>query len=422
MGVFMDKIIHMFGTQRIVLFVMLLGWLQPVSGADGVNAGGGFPVFVSPELDSHNPPGAYQSQLLDLAFETASMIPLEPHIKDRSRAQEAVVAACLELGLPARASRFAAGAANWRRGSCLADIATYLAKHGHAEEARRLLAEAERLSRETDDWRADRVLVKISQARLWLGDAVDVRRIDGEVARSEKGKLDGVLAAAGGEEAFEERMEALERNFAAGGFDSAKNSLYACAKLYRRYFGNETRRGAVERRIRETWGAMPAFVRIDLAAELADAAVKHGAKGIAMAWIAEAKRIFEGHHWPLEHRIPLMAQLAGLRHRAGGAREALEEADEAMALFEARGGEIVNIWRAGALRPLAEAFAAMGYAERALAVYRRAVEEGVANPNSRPRAEDLSATCASMAVAGIEPDAALWARILEIQGNLASPW
>jgi len=82
----------------------------------------------------------------------------------------------------------------------------------------------------------------------------------------------------------------------------------------------------------------------------------------------------------------------------------------------------VNIYRAGALRPLAEAYQSMGDTAAALTVFKKAVEEGVENPNSRPRVEDLSATCRSMALSGVEPDADLWARLREVFTGLGQPW
>ena len=51
-----------------------------------------------------------------------------------------------------------------------------------------------------------------------------------------------------------------------------------------------------------------------------------------------------------------------------------------------------------------------------------AIEAGTINPNSRPRAEDLSATCASIALAGIEPDASIRQRIERARAGLADPW
>ena len=55
-------------------------------------------------------------------------------------------------------------------------------------------------------------------------------------------------------------------------------------------------------------------------------------------------------------------------------------------------------------------------------MYKTAVEEGTANPNSRPRAEDLTATCCSMALSAVEPDKELWAKLKQIYEGLGEPW
>jgi tetratricopeptide (TPR) repeat protein len=117
-----------------------------------------------------------------------------------------------------------------------------------------------------------------------------------------------------------------------------------------------------------------------------------------------------------------MAKLAALRFRAGQIEKAQEQADKALELFESKRDRIVNIYRAESLQPLAEAYSMMSNTPRALAVYELAVTEGVANPNSRPRAEDLSATCCSMALHAVEPGAELWERIRTIHEGLGDPW
>jgi hypothetical protein len=80
------------------------------------------------------------------------------------------------------------------------------------------------------------------------------------------------------------------------------------------------------------------------------------------------------------------------------------------------------MFRAGALRPLAEAYHALGDRDAALSVYKLAVEEGALNPNARPRAMDLSATCLSLAQSACEPDAELRERLAEMRAGLGSPW
>jgi hypothetical protein len=46
----------------------------------------------------------------------------------------------------------------------------------------------------------------------------------------------------------------------------------------------------------------------------------------------------------------------------------------------------------------------------------------VKNPNSRPRAEDLVATCLSMVLCGFEPPAELAERMQVVARGLGDPW
>jgi hypothetical protein len=84
--------------------------------------------------------------------------------------------------------------------------------------------------------------------------------------------------------------------------------------------------------------------------------------------------------------------------------------------------DLVDVFRAEARRPAAEALAAMGAVDRAREVFAALIEEGAVNPNARPRAEDLALTAASLARAGIEPDEAMWARLRGIREGLVAPW
>jgi hypothetical protein len=164
------------------------------------------------------------------------------------------------------------------------------------------------------------------------------------------------------------------------------------------------------------------MIRVELLIALAGFALDHGDQGKALELVSEARAVLDGGRWRLEDRVALLATLAELRSRSGDAQRARADADAARSLFAAEREKIVNIYRARALRPLAEAYRAMDDVAAALTVYKQAVEEGVANPNSRPRAEDLSATCTSLAVHGVEPDAELWTRIRQICAGLGQPW
>ncbi|HSR88649.1 MAG TPA: hypothetical protein VLL07_06815, partial [Pontiella sp.] len=54
-------------------------------------------------------------QMLELAFDGVSGMPLDPHIRNRARAQEKIVDAALELMQPELAARYAGEIPNWRQ-------------------------------------------------------------------------------------------------------------------------------------------------------------------------------------------------------------------------------------------------------------------------------------------------------------------
>ncbi len=163
-------------------------------------------------------------------------------------------------------------------------------------------------------------------------------------------------------------------------------------------------------------------VRVEALCALVLTALDHKDQAKALELVTKAQQLVDGAKWTAESGIPLRARLAGFRHRAGDSERARSDLDNALALYEAQRGEIVDIYRAGVLRPLAESYQLMGDGAAALKLYKRALEEGSLNPNSRPRAEDLSATCCSMAICAVEPDAELRARILHVLGGLGDPW
>jgi hypothetical protein len=383
----------------------------------------------------------FQSRLLELAFQAASAMPLEPHIKDRSRAQEAVVAACLELDQPQRARRFSEGIENWRRGSAQADLALYLARRGDEQAARECLElatrviesapaasdapQAEELGEDGEpvqEWRLDRVRARIAGAYLWLGERERARELGADLVDSEAGHLAAVKAMLSDEQAFDRQMQANDAIIEHGNLDQLRNVLATSVQLFERFYGDQRRRAAAEQRIRACSGKVPRDHYVGVLMQLAESALAQGDADGARALVDETRALVAGASWTAELRLPLLARLAGLRHRTGDSAAARAELDAARAEFARQYAGIFDIYRAGVLRPLAEAYLTLGDRATALEVYKQAVEEGVQNPNSRPRAEDLAATCTSLAVHGLEPDASLWARLVEVRDELGSPW
>lgn len=369
------------------------------------------------------PIAAYQNELLDLAFATASAIPIEPHIKDRSRAQAIGVAASLKLDQPLRALRLIEKIdTRWRRGAGYAELAFYCAMHGDTAEAQRYLDFAMQISESAEDWRRDQIRIKIADTYTLLGQTGQASQSVMGLADAESGVVAGVMAMAAHEDYFEEQLNNLDALLVSGNFDIVKNALKACASLFNRFYDDVGRRLLTEEKMKVSWGALPFFLRVELLTEMAGYALDHKDQAKALDLINEAQNFMAGAQWPPEHRISLMSKLVTLRFNAGDRQKAEADADAMLALFDAQRDKIVNIDRAGALRPLAEAYQSMGNTTTALTVYKRAVEEGVENPNSRPCAEDLSATCLSMALNKAEPDAELCTRIRKINEGLGEPW
>ena len=371
---------------------------------------------------TNKPLEVYQSELIDHAFETATAIPATPHIKDRSRAQEKVVEVSLVLDQPLLAYSLIERIDNWRRGSGYGDLALYCARHGYTDEAQQYLNLAVQISESAEDWRRDRIRVKIASAYALLGQTIQTEQFEAGIVDSESGKVAGVRAIIAGEDNFNEQMNALDALLAPGNFDAMENALKACANLFNRFYDDAGRRFLAEEKMKTSWGKLPVFKRVELLTELAGFALDHADQAKALDLINEAQIFMDSAQWRPEYRIPLISKLVKLRFLADDRQKARTDADALLALYDSQRDKIVNIYRAEALRPLAEAYQSMGDTATALAIYKRAVEEGVENPNSRPRAEDLSATCCSMALHGVEPDAELWTRIRQINEGLGDPW
>lgn len=364
----------------------------------------------------------YQTELLDIAFQAASAMPVFPHIKNRSRAQEMVVTACFELDQPSRASRYIEQIGNWRRGAGYADLALYYAQHGAKEKVESYLKLADRISEEAEDWRKDRIKVKIAGVYAYLGQTDKASRFEQGIEASEMGKMARIEAMVCPEESFNKKMEELDHLVSGKDFDIVKNALEVYPELYKRFYTNVERRALIEKKMKASWNNMPISVRIDLLTELVNFSLDRGDTEKALELVNEAGAMMDSTTWPIRFDIPLKARLAGLRYRSGDRDRARTEIQYALDMFNANREKIINIYRAGILRSIAEGYQAMGDITKALDLYKQALEAGIENPNSRPRAEDLTATCCSMALHAVEPSAGLLNRIREIRGGLGDPW
>lgn len=368
----------------------------------------------------------YQVEQLELAFETASKLPLVPHVKNRAKAQKQVVDTCLELDQPQRALRCIERIPNWRRGLGLADYAYYCVEHG-AEDVQTYLDRASAIADDPTDetlpgWRRSRIRARISQVYALLGRSESAARFGKDLEESELRGLAVLKARLADEGAFDDDLEATDSAIQAGSMDQVQASLEQCVAYFDRYYDDVERRDRAQSRIEQAEGKLPLLIHLELVGKLADAALSHGDPAKARELVAWLDRLIADQHWLPRHELPVVARTCVLRHRAGEVERAREDADEALARFREARGSITDVFRVEALLPLAEAYHAMGDTGRALEVYAMAVEDAVHNPNSRPRAMDLTALLCSMARNDVEPDSRLHARLLEVCGALGAPW
>jgi len=409
----------------VALFIAVTTSCESRSEADAID---GAKTVATAQTVSDAPLEAYRTDLLDVAFRSVSKMPLRPHLKNRSRAQAAVVDACFQLDQPRRALQYIEAIENWRRGAGYADFAYYCADHGKLADVDHYIDLARREAMESakeqssQEWRIDQIRSKIARTYLLLGRLDKADRYAEGLEDSESGRVAITRAQTMARGTVDERLKDIDSVLAAGSLDQVHNALAMCAQLFDRFYDEKDLRSRMESRVRTAYQKLPSEMRTEMMLQLAESALGHGDAFKALELIKDTKAIVDGVRWAPEDRIPRLAQLASLRWRAGDAKGGRKDADDALGLFDSTREKIVDIFRGGALRPLAEAYHAMGERVIALGIYRRAIEEGVHNPNSRPRADDLSAACLSMALHRFEPDAALWSQIEEVSGALSDPW
>jgi len=376
-----------------------------------------------------------QLDLLHLAWQAASAFPLAPHAKSRSKAQEKVVLACLDLDQPQLARRFTQGIGDWRRGACLADYAHYCAIHGDVAETERCLALAEQIAVDVQndanpqEWRRDTILLKLARTHARLGNREQAERLGASMDPISGLAFDSGTAATAAARAdliteanlMQELsgMDDLLVNEASGLTFAA---LVTCVRLFDKFYADAERRDLIERRIRVENAKLPPNYRLTALLEVGKISLEHGDTDKAIESLRLAREFLERTEWQTEVRIAFVAQMAALLGRAGRVEQANRMLDDGLVGYHEQRETFRGTKRAEILRPFAEAYHALAEAERTADLYTMVIEEGMENPNSRPRAEDISETCISMAKIAYAPPAALFTRMREIVSGLGDPW
>ncbi|NJL30188.1 MAG: hypothetical protein HC898_00370 [Phycisphaerales bacterium] len=167
---------------------------------------------------------------------------------------------------------------------------------------------------------------------------------------------------------------------------------------------------------------MPFFLRLNIMLSLVEVALEHKDQAQALEWMEQAQLLFDGSQWSPEQAIQYRGRMSGLRYLCGQQEEGRKYAEDTLKMFDIQYKAILNIHLCRTLLPLAKAYQVMGDGATAEKVFSRAQEEGLVNPNSRPRAESLSELACAMVESGFEPSAELWQAMQTAKAALKDPW
>lgn len=380
----------------------------------------------------------FQRQLLDLAFEAASKFPMYPHHKNRSRAQKIVADTALELDNPTLAVAYAPRINGWRRGEVYADYAWSCARRGvgknlesYLQLAQGVIDEAAK-AENVQEWRVDSIRIKMVRAYEEMGKNDEARKVGAQIVDGSADSVNEQWASAIADRARTmskavaiHEIESKDRAFIANteSLGNQNASLVLLARLHGVHFDEPEVRGPIEQRVLNTYTKVPPEIRLGAAAIVIENCIEHGDQQAARKLIGEALELIDSLTWRPRNRIPQVTRFVTLRAKAGDIDRARLELDALLQEYhEKTRDELQDMHRCEVLREIALVWHVLGETEQAVELLSQAIEEGMENPNARPRCFDFVETCAAMAKNGVEPSATLWERLREICNNLSDPW
>lgn len=386
--------------------------------APQVNATSGAPA---PQVDV----APWKRDLLDLCFTHVSRFPLQGHEKNRALAQYEIAQAALETGLRDEARRWAGAIPNWRQGQALANCSLADALQGNTEhraslEARVRSRVEQILADNTEQgWRADRALDVLKSIDLVVENTGEIPAALKTAELPSALRIEAYLMS---EKAARAALGELETEVPVGNPDVVKPHLDTAAAVFERFYDDKALRKRIRGLVETASSKLPLQIQLEARLNLADAAHSRGDDATAREILAATQTFGLGFQWQLQDEMRFRGDL-GRRQAAVGDREAAQaHLDEMLRLYDEKHTTIWDIHHATCLRATAEVADALGRDVDARDAYARALEAGVKNPNSRPRAFDLARTCISMIRADLAPLAEMRERIKTIAEGLGEPW
>ncbi len=371
-----------------------------------------------------SPPLANLSRddLLDLAFQISTSIPIEPFASDRARMQALVAQACIKNGSLIQAIQYASKIEGWRQGELFALIGQQYASANETQPARDFAARAMEVATNETDWRRERIVIETAKIYLQLGDSTKASALVEGATQAELGKIEAARTAIMLESQLDLQADMFDKALATKNFDLARGGIDGYLAWLDRVSEDEIRTTRALKAIDDALPGLPFDLQVKYGIDLADHLHKNLKRDLAILKLDKATEIFSATTFLPEDVAPLGAMIARARIRMGDEQSARVLLQRFYKEHSTRREGIVNLRRATSLRALAEGFCELGDRDDAIACYTWALEEGTINPNARPRAEDLGATCISMAEYGIALTPELMHRIDTIRNSLTDPW
>ena len=365
---------------------------------------------------------ASRTALLATAFTGVSRMPIDPHERDRARAQESVALACLELGFFDQAAQFADQMQGWRQGNVIALLGQRYAALGQNDRAQACAARALLVDPGESTWGKDIVATEVARIYVKLGDDGQAYATVAADLQAERGRVEAERTAKLPEAQLDAQADMFDKAIATMNFDLARSGIDGYMAWLDRVIDNAPRRERALKALSAGLPGLPFDLQVRGTVQLADLLFAHGYKELATLYVDRASEVFRATVFLPEDTAPLGVVVAKARIRLGDANAGRAELRRLRTEYEARAETIVNLRRAASWRSLAEGYQLLGDTEDAGQCYAVALDAGALNPNARPRADDLSATCVSMALSGFMPPPELLLRIEHVRAGLADPW
>lgn len=363
-----------------------------------------------------------RDDLLDLAFQISTSIPIEPFASDRARMQALVAQACIKNGSLIQAIQYASKIEGWRQGELFALIGQQYASANETQLARDFAARAMEVAANEIDWRREQIVIETAKLYLQLGDSTKASALVEGATQAELGKIEAARTAIVLQSQLDNQADMFDKALATKNFDLARGAIEGYLVWLDRVSEDEIRTTRALKAIDDALPGLPFDLQVKYAIDLADHLHKNLKRDLAILKLDKATEIFSATTFLPEDVAPLGAMIARARIRMEDPQSARVLLKRFYEEHSTRREGIVNLRRATSLRALAEGFCELGDRDDAIACYTWALEEGTINPNARPRAEDLGATCISMAEYGIVLTPELKNRIDTIRNSLTDPW